>query len=109
MRGAITTIFITFTLLTGLYSHSTKKFDHSVKVKKTLKKSFKRVLFNHKIHSNKGVSKCKLCHHRGDVSNSCAAPNCHQGRAGTKQIHKRCIGCHRESSGPTKCIECHKY
>lgn len=79
-----------------------------VTVKKTQDKTYKQVQFSHDKH--KKLAKCKQCHHKGKVSDSCAAKGCHQGPAGTKKIHKLCITeCHKKKGGPTKCKDCHKY
>jgi hypothetical protein len=81
-----------------------------VTVKKTETRDQKRVVFDHKIHQNNGVSQCKACHHKGRIGQACADSGCHVGPAGTKAMHDRCKGCHMTKGGkaPVQCDQCHK-
>ena len=85
----------------------------SITVKKIGKKK-SAVTFNHTKHKRYKYGakkvKCKNCHHKGKMKDSCGKKGCHKGAKGKKAIHKNCITqCHKaQKKGPRKCKACHK-
>ncbi len=72
------------------------------------------VTFNHKKHKKyqfKGRKvKCKDCHHKGKMKDSCSKCHTKNKKKGKKAMHKNCIkACHKaQKKGPRKCKACHK-
>lgn len=82
----------------------------------------KTIPFPHSVHAG---FDCAVCHHTGDVTQSCTSAGCHDLfvpvtleerrdiRFFEKAYHDRCIGCHRDlrkaqkPAGPVACIGCH--
>lgn len=72
-----------------------------------LKASMGDITFNHATHRD--LTDCATCHHEGLDAGNCHS--CHDAKPeapkAKKVFHKLCKDCHKASSGPTKCKECH--
>ncbi|MDX1584009.1 MAG: cytochrome c3 family protein, partial [Thermoanaerobaculia bacterium] len=84
------------------------------------------VTFDHAKHANELVDSCDTCHHTNkgltaeDDKKVMPCTKCHlkkpMGDVGTMKdmspkknpMHIKCMGCHKENDGPTKCTECHQ-
>ncbi len=77
------------------------------------------VNFNHKLHAEMvGMGEgCGSCHHYSPEGKFPPCIECHSREVSEKQslsqpglkgaYHRQCMGCHREWSHDTKCVECH--
>ncbi len=68
------------------------------------------ISFLHIKHQGK-ISDCTECHHKGIDEGKCTGCHTLDGVEGVpkakRAFHGQCKGCHKNSSGPTRCKDCH--
>jgi hypothetical protein len=77
------------------------------------------VVFTHRLHAEmSGMSGgCKTCHHYNPQGQVIGCSECHEPTRKREDVskpdlngayHRQCMDCHRQISGKTNCVECHK-
>lgn len=101
--------------------HSEKKKEMHVMYLKTISNLYGPAVFTHGRHIDT-VGDCASCHHQMEGSKVSRCKECHEAAPVYKYkgqerktdlglkgaYHGLCVGCHKESSGPVGCVECHK-
>jgi hypothetical protein len=81
-----------------------------LKIFQTSYKEGTQVTFNHAQHVDKHKLQCIDCHHVERCSKCHVEGGTHSMQVvkGKQALHESCITCHAETSGPEKCVDCHK-